>query len=138
MTAFLDTAIFMYAGGGDHTLRVPCQTILQRAKNRQLIAVTSAEVIQEIIHRYMAIERHETGVAIAREALAIFSPVLAVTDRKAHRLVELVGRYPTLEARDLVHVATCIEEGIEVIISPDRGFDVVTEVRRLDPVEAAG
>ena len=43
------------------------------------------------------------------------------------------GQVPDLAARDLVHVATCIHEGITEIVSPDRGFDQVAEVRRIDP-----
>jgi predicted nucleic acid-binding protein len=50
----------------------------------------------------------------------------------------LVERYPELSARDLIHVATCLEEGITAIVSPDRGFDTVSEIRRVDPSEEAG
>ncbi|MHB8399678.1 MAG: hypothetical protein ACYDCI_12230 [Candidatus Limnocylindrales bacterium] len=46
---------------------------------------------------------------------------------------DLVERYTTLAARDLVHVATCLEEGIGEIVSPDRGFDAVSEIRRIAP-----
>ncbi len=45
--------------------------------------------------------------------------------------------YPTLDARDVVHVATCIHEGIPTIVSPDRAFDQVAEVRRIDPLAFA-
>ena len=54
------------------------------------------------------------------------------------RVPELAARYrPSLDSRDLVHVATCLHEGITAIISPDRGFDLVAEVRRIDPGEFA-
>ncbi|HEX5465806.1 MAG TPA: hypothetical protein VFW92_03925 [Candidatus Limnocylindrales bacterium] len=46
---------------------------------------------------------------------------------------DLVGRYPSLAARDLVHLATCLEEGLAGIVSPDTGFDAVIEIPRLDP-----
>lgn len=137
MTALLDAAIFMYAGGGEHPLRRPCQTILQRAKDGTLQATTSAEVVQEILHRYVALKRPDDGIRIAREALLQFQPVLPITDALIRRVPSLVGRYPMLSARDLVHVATCIEEGIDTIVSPDRGFDAVTEIQRLDPLDAA-
>ena len=136
MTAFLDAAVFMYAGGGDHPLRAPCQALLQRAKDGSLAATTSAEVVQEIVHRFVALRRVPIGLAIARDALAVFRPVLPFTDAVVRRIPDLVERYPGLSARDLVHVATCIEEGIATIISPDRAFDEVTEIRRLDPVTA--
>ena len=137
MTTFLDTSIFMYAGGGEHPLRAPCRAILQRAKDREIDATTSAEVVQEIVHRYLSINRPATAAAMARELLAVFRPVLSVTDHVVRRLPDLAERYPTLAARDLIHVATCLEEGIETIISPDTGFDLVSEINRLDPFEAA-
>jgi predicted nucleic acid-binding protein len=49
----------------------------------------------------------------------------------------LVGRYPGLAARDLVHVATCLDQGLDTIVSPDRGLDLVREVSRADPTGPA-
>jgi predicted nucleic acid-binding protein len=46
---------------------------------------------------------------------------------------ELVEAHPALAARDLVHVATCLQEGIRDIVSPDRGFDSVPGIRWIDP-----
>lgn len=127
----------MYAGGGEHPLRAPCRTLLRRAQEGSLDATTSAEVVQEILHRYVAVRRSAIGVAMAREALAIFRPVLPLSDGAIRRVPSLVERYPQLSARDLVHVATCLEGGLDTIISPDRGFDAVNEIKRLDPFEAA-
>ena len=62
-----------------------------------------------------------------------FAPVTPITHALMRRVPDLAGRYPSLAARDLVHVATCVHEGITEIISPDRGFDQVAEVRRIDP-----
>jgi predicted nucleic acid-binding protein len=44
--------------------------------------------------------------------------------------------YEDLSARDLVHAATCREAGIEIIVSPDRGFDQNEGLQRVDPVDA--
>lgn len=137
MTALLDAAIFMYAGGRDHPLQAPCRVILQRVADRQLDATTSVEVVQEILHRFVAVRRHGEGLRIAREALELFKPVLPLTDPVMRRVPDLIRQYPALSARDLVHVATCIEAGIDTIISPDRGFDLVHVIKRLDPAEAA-
>lgn len=95
--------------------------------------VVSAEVIQEILHRFVAIRRLELGAALARDALDLFAPVLPITHAVMDRMPALIERYPALAARDLVHVATCLEHGISDIVSPDRGFDSVSEIRRLAP-----
>ena len=135
MTVFIDTAIVMYAGGVEHPLRKPCQRILAGVADGTVEAVTSVEVIQEILHRFSALRRPEVGAAMARDALDLFAPVLPVTHAVMRRIPELIDAYPTLAARDLVHVATCLQEGIRDIISPDRGFDSVSEIRRIDPTD---
>jgi predicted nucleic acid-binding protein len=133
VTYFIDTAIFMYAAGSDHPLRSPCQSVLGRVVRGELVGATSAEVIQELVHRYLSIRRTDMAVSVAREVLGSFAPVLPVDHAIVARLPELVSRYPGLTTRDLVHVATCIEEGIAEIVTPDRGFDRVREIRRIDP-----
>ena len=138
MTVFIDTAVVMYAGGADHPLRAPCQRLLGDVAESRLEAVTSVEVIQEILHRFRAIGRPEIGAAMARDALDLFAPVLPVTHAVMRRMPELVEAYPNLAARDLVHVATCLQEGISDIVSPDRGFDTVPGIRRIDPASAPG
>jgi len=135
--SFLDSAIFMYAAGAEHPLRDPCRAIVAKVAAGELEATTSAELVQEILHRFIAIRRPAAGIAIARDVLAAFRPVLPVTHGIVERLPELVERYPNLSARDLVHVATCLEAGITTIVTPDRGFDAVAGINRLAPEEAA-
>lgn len=133
MTVFIDTSVVMYAAGVDHPLRDPCQRIIDGISDGTIDAVTSAEVIQEILHRFLAIGREEQGATLIERTQDLMAPVLPITHALMRRVPLLAGRYPSLSARDLVHVATCIHEGIGEIISADRGFDGVTEVRRIDP-----
>jgi hypothetical protein len=103
----------------------------------QFEATTSTEVVQEILHRFVSIKRPEIGIAMARLTMDAFAPVVPITHALMRRVPDLAARYPSLSARDLVHVATCIHEGITDIITPDRGFDQVAEVRRIDPTDFA-
>ncbi|MGH2446568.1 MAG: type II toxin-antitoxin system VapC family toxin [Candidatus Limnocylindria bacterium] len=137
MTVFIDTAVIMYAVGAEHPLKAPSAEILRRVADGRLRGTTSAEVIQEIVHRFVHARRPEQAAQIASHALAIFSPVIPVGTEVVERLPGLIGRYPSLAARDLVHVATCLQERIETIVSPDRGFDAVVELVRLDPSDPA-
>jgi predicted nucleic acid-binding protein len=133
VTVFVDTAIIMYAGGAAHPLREPCQRLLERVADGRLEAVTSVEVVQEILHRFSALGRPEIGAAMARDTLDLFAPVLPITHATMRRMPDLIEQYHGLAARDLVHVATCLEEGITEIVSPDRGFDAVPGIHRLAP-----
>ena len=137
MTVFIDTAVIMYAAGGDHPLRDPSRRVLSRVGVGEVDGVISAEVIQEILRRFISIRRPEIGRDQATDAMDFFGPVLPITHAVMRRVPDLVMKYPSLDARDLVHVATCINEGITTIASPDCGFDQVAEIRRIDPAEFA-
>lgn len=135
MTVFIDTAVLMYAAGGKHPLKDPCARILAQVGAGELNGLISAEVIQEVAHRFVHLHQPERAVTLMNEALELFAPVIPIGHSVVARMPGLVRRYPALEARDLIHVATCLEEAIEAIVTPDRGFDAVTELRRIDPGE---
>lgn len=133
MTVFVDTAVFMYAAGSDHPLREGCRDVLRNAQAGELDATTSAEVVQEILHRFTGTSRHADGIRLARSALSLFRPVLLIDHDVMARTSELAQRHAGARARDLVHVATCLAHGLEAIVSPDEDFDRIAEVRRIDP-----
>jgi predicted nucleic acid-binding protein len=95
-------------------------------------------VIQEILHRFTAIDRRLVGAQMAEAALDIFAPVLPINEAIMRKMPNLVAKYQQLSARDLVHVATCDVAGIDLIVSPDRGLDQVEELARIDPTDVAG
>ncbi len=136
MTVFVDTAVIMYASGAAHRLKQPSAAVLRMVAGGTLHAVISAEVIQEIAHRFLYIRRPERAADLAASALELFAPVVPISHTVVARLPGLITRYPTLQARDLIHVATCLEERIEAIVSPDLAFDQVAELRRIDPTDA--
>jgi predicted nucleic acid-binding protein len=142
VTLFIDTAVFMYAGGAEHPLRAPAQRVLRAVADGRMDAVTSVEVIQEIVHRLMAIRRPALAVSMARDAMDLFAPVLPVTHFVMRRVPDLVAQFPGLAARDLVHAATCLHEGLTQIVSPDGGFDRLDVIglrrRPIDDPELAG
>jgi predicted nucleic acid-binding protein len=133
VTVFIDTSVVMYAAGGEHPLREPCRRIIDRAADGSIDAVTSVEVIQEILHRFLATGRADDGATLAERTQDLFAPVLPITHALMRGIPPLAGRYPGLSARDIVHVATCVHEGMTDIVTADRGFDAVSEIRRLDP-----
>jgi uncharacterized protein len=134
VTYFVDTTVLMYAAGSAHPLRDPCRRIVEAIGAGTIDATTSVEVIQEILHRGISIRRVEGSVDLATRTLDLFAPVLPITHALIRRIPDLAHRYPSLDARDLVHVATCVHEGITQIISADLAFDKVAEVKRVDPL----
>lgn len=70
----------------------------------------------EILHRFTALRRPDIGAAMVRDALDIFAAVLPVTHAVMRRMPNW-SRPTRPSPRDLVHTATCVQEGIADIVS---------------------
>jgi len=58
--------------------------------------------------------------------------VLGVRKSTVFKAQELVERYK-LKPRDALHAAVALENKIETIVSYDDSFDVITEIKRIEP-----
>ena len=132
--AFIDANIPIYAAGRESLYKAPCARVLMLAAEHPQSFVTDAEVLQELVHRYMASGRW----ALGRQVLYSFAevmhdriePVYAADIQAAARLAD---RHPGISARDLLHAAVMQRVGAERIISVDTGFDRLTGITGLDP-----
>jgi uncharacterized protein len=115
-------------------LKEPSLGVLRLIAQQPGAFVTSAEVLQELLHRFLAINRWAAGRILFTEFSDLMrnrvEPILHNDVEKAAALAEV---YPDLDARDLVHVAVMQRVGAGQIVSADRDFDRVTGVERLDP-----
>jgi uncharacterized protein len=127
----VDANIPMYLVGADHPNKVATRRMLERAATDGERLVTDAEVFQEILHRYVAIQRRD-AIQPAFDALnAIVDDVFAVDGRVVERTKDLVLGYTRLSARDALHVATMQAHGVVRVMSFDAAFDVVPGLTRL-------
>ncbi len=132
---FIDTNIPIYAAGRLHPLKEPAQQIILAIVNDTIKAVTSAEVFQEILYRYLHIHEREKGLQVFDHFHRIMrGNILPVEDADVWQARELAEQYPTLDARDLIHLGVMLRYRIKDIITADTGFDVVREINRIDPI----
>jgi len=132
---FIDTDIPIYAAGRPHPLKEPAQQIILAIVNDTIKAVTSAEVFQEILYRYLHIHEREKGLQVFDHFHRIMrGNILPVEDADVWQARELAEQYPTLDARDLIHLGVMLRYRIKDIITADTGFDVVREINRIDPI----
>jgi len=93
--------------------------------------VTDAEVFQEILRRYVAINQRD-AIGPAFEVLAeLVDEIHAIAIDLVERAPNLVATITGISARDAIHVAVMQREGIAAVMSFDRGFDGVGGIRRL-------
>jgi len=127
----VDSNIPMYLVGAHHPHKSDAQRLLEKLVSERQRLVTDAEVLQEILHRYVAINRRE-GIQPAFDALLdVVDQVLPVDHTIAQRAKEIVLGHRQLSARDAVHLAVMEHHGIESILTFDSGFDGFPGITRL-------
>lgn len=121
----------MYVAGKAHPHREPSLRFLQRVREGQIEVCTSVEVLQEILYRYTSLKR----VDLARQVYELFvqlCPVIyPVTLADTDRAKEILTTVRGVSARDALHAAVMLNNGVSELASFDSGFDEVAGVERL-------
>jgi len=128
---FVDSNIPMYLVGAAHPHKADARRRLEDAIAAGTRLVTSAEVLQEILHRYVAIDRRDAIQPAFDALLGVVDEVVDIGRKDVERARELVLGIGRLSARDALHAAVMEREGITTILSFDAGFDALPGVTRL-------
>lgn len=127
----VDSNVPMYLVGAAHPHKIDAQRALERLVAARERLVTDAEVLQEILHRYVAINRR-TAIQPAFDAiLGVVDDVLAIDAQSVDRAKAIVQARQQMSARDAIHVAVMERHGIDRILSFDDGFDGLPGIERV-------
>jgi predicted nucleic acid-binding protein len=128
---FVDSNIPMYIIGAAHPNKDAARRALEECITRGERLVTDAEVLQEILHRYVAINRRDAIQPAFAALLGVVDDVYPIEARDVERAKSLLLGATRLSARDAVHVAVMQRNDIDRILSFDRGFEMVPGVERI-------
>lgn len=132
--AFLDANVPIYAAGRPHPLKGPCAQVLFLAGEHPERFVTDAEVLRELIHRYLALRQWPSGKDMFRRFAELMQDrVEDVRAADVERVAELADRDPNVSGRDLLHAAIMERLDVHRVVSADRDFDRFVDLERLDP-----
>jgi uncharacterized protein len=133
---FLDANVFLYALGADSPHRAPCRDVLQAVGQGTLDGITSSEVLQEILHVRSRRVNVADAASAVRAAADLVAEVLPVTSHDVLEACSLLEAHASLGARDALHAAVMKNSQIHVLVSVDRDFDVIADLKRIEPVQA--
>ena len=117
---FVDTNVFMYAVGAEHPLRNRAREFFRDSIKTRRPLVTSAEVLQELMHAYIPVGRMQTldaALLLVRSAVTTVWPVEEEDVRLARLLAD---SKPGFSARALLHIACCQRRDVRTIRTFDR------------------
>ena len=127
----IDSNIPMYLVGAPHPHKTDAQRLLERLVSDRHRLVTDTEVLQEILHRYTAINRRDAIQPAFDALLGVIDQILAIDHPIVERAKEIVLGHKKMSARDAVHLAVMEQHGIEQILTFDSGFDGFPGIKRL-------
>ena len=138
---FLDANVPTYAAGRNHPLKEPCRELLRLVAYHPGAFFTDAEVLQEMLHRYLALRRWPKGKQAVLDFATLMDgsvePVVAEDVVLACELADRHGK--RLAARDLLHAAVAmrVEDASVRVVTADRDFDDLSGegIERLDPAD---
>ena len=121
----------MYLVGCPHPHKADARRWLEELVAGRERLVTDAEVFQEILHRYVSIERPDAIQPAFNALLGVVDEVFPIDQAAVERAKHILMGQKGLSARDAVHLATMQVHGVNRILSFDRGFDGFPGISRL-------
>jgi len=127
---YLDANVFVYATLNQEDIGERARLILKEVQEGKISAATSALTFDELVWAVRKYRNLEDAVSAGQAFLNM--PSLELLDVKRDVLslaLGLMTRY-RLEPRDSIHLASALLENARVIVSTDKHFDKVKEVKR--------
>jgi predicted nucleic acid-binding protein len=127
----IDSSIPMYLVGTPHPHKNDAYRLIERLLSERSRLVSDAEVFQETLYRYTAINRLDAIQPAFDALLKLAKEILAIDRAVVERAKQIVLGYRRLSSRAAVHLAVMEQHGIENILSFDAGFDIFPGITRL-------
>ena len=123
---FVDTNVFIYAVGRPHALQTTAQRFFVEANRSGTPLCTSAEVMQELAHVYLPTGRLQTFDATLELMASAAVEVWPLEEADVALARQLHEQYPSLQARDLCHLASCRRRGVREIKTFDQALAAIS------------
>ncbi len=119
----------MYLVGSPHPNRELLAGYLERHMGESY--VSSVEVYQELIHRYVAIDRRKAIDDGFRVLDSLVDAVYPIERRDVDRAHSIALAQTRLSSRDCLHLSVMEHRSVNRILTLDRHFDLWPSIERL-------
>ena len=131
---FIDSNVPMYLVGAAHPNKHSAQLILERLIAGGEKLVTSAEVLQEILHRYSAIGRKDAIQPAFDVLIGIADEVFAIESDDVAGAKDIIMGFDGISSRDALHISAMRWRDISRIVTFDRDFDTFPDIERITSI----
>ena len=121
----------MYLVGAPHPHKADARRLLESVIASGERLVSSAEVLQEILHRYVGLRRPDAIQPAFDALLGVTDEIFPVEREDVEHAKRTLDGMPELSARDALHVAVMKRREVRRILSFDTAFDRVPGIERM-------
>lgn len=132
---YLDTNFYIYSSDKNNQFYEECYRFIKYSIHNRITLTTSVETFQEIIHFSRNRREPHRGLDIAKHALELTDSILPITRETIGVFLEKANVYIKMTSRDILHLAVCLENNIDQIVTYDKEFKNFKEIKTLLPEE---
>ena len=133
---YLDSNIFIFAYCDDKKDGAICRNIVELATNNKIKIFTSTLTFDEVFNKITKLKDKKFALIVSKLFLNLKNLNFINADLEiinySHSLLEKYDLGP----RDAIHLACALSKGINNIISNDKDFDKIPEIKRFDIKDA--
>lgn len=126
-TLYLDTNVFLYAIDNKSKFYSSASSLLTLVENGTLVATTSIETFQEIIHLAKKQKKIKNGISICRLIYQLIPNPIPIDNTILKIFLQIVEKYTSLESRDCLHLAACLSTNVNILITEDLHLKKIKE-----------
>jgi len=129
---YVDANIFIFAYSDDKEKGILCRKLLEMAINNKICLYTSVLTFDEIFYKIKQLKDKETALLSVKSMLGLKNLIfIAVNFDTINWSYSLLKEY-NLNPRDAIHLACALSYNLKGLISNDKDFDNIKEIKRLD------
>lgn len=133
MIVYLDSNVFIFAAISNDKRAIKSREFIKKVILKEIDGATSFLTIDEVIWKIWR-EIRDRNLAIDEGLRILQFDNLKLTNVDENIMIKslnLMKRYSSLKPRDAIHLASALSLGISAIVSDDKDFNNIKEIKRI-------
>ncbi len=131
---YIDSNIFIFAAINQDENGERCRNIIKLIEEEKISCAASYLIIDEIIWVLKKKIGKKDAITIIKAILSLPIKWLDINESSIIRMVDILEN-TNIEPRDALHIACMLNNGLSTILSEDKDFDRIKNVKRIGAKE---
>lgn len=117
---YLDVNVFIYFADENSKFNPDAEKLMELIGLGNIKSSTSLETLQEIVHSAKKLKQAKKGVSICQDIIKLIPTLYPVDLAVVKEYLDIAEKFPGLESRDCIHLATCLVNKVKTLVTEDK------------------